>query len=544
MSSNFIGYIPRFIARFCRLSVPLSGDSMDADKIARLRKIISENIKIQRGGGEPIPYIDIGSALGDATYRQNHVIFGRRGCGKSLLLHYSASQLPKEIRTVYLNCEDFKKHSFPNVLIEILYALFEELEKHQASWFTKGRRSREIISDIKSKLVQLKQREDQQEREIRESKSSEFSDNLMAGATATALPITVNMTGALTNSQKHETEFRYKTRENKMVELDLWLPDLKRQIREFFDLSSRVKTVYLQIDDFYQLQSDDQPFVIDYVHRLCKDLPIFFKVATLRHSSRLYTSISGQPIGVQERHDFQPIDIDFTFSDIKRTIEQNRMILHKYGELAGISNGEIDDLFKGEGFSRLVISGGGVPRDCLSIFLNALGSAHSLGGDGYIGKDEIRSLSLPNFDRRIRDLKEDSSAEQQSVLIKGVYVLREFCIDKRTNVILVPESLLREDDSVRGLLYSLLDYRIIHSVWSSLTHKSQSGTYHAFVIDIGCYANLRKLYGKINEIDPTDRDAKEKMRSVPIFDRDILTSLWNKSPDNVEDALMGQNDSE
>ena len=40
---------------------------------------------------------------------------------------------PPEIRAVYLNCEDFKKHSFPNVLIEILDALFARLEK-QGRW--------------------------------------------------------------------------------------------------------------------------------------------------------------------------------------------------------------------------------------------------------------------------------------------------------------------------------------------------------------------------------------------------------------------------
>jgi hypothetical protein len=32
---------------------------------------------------------------------------------------------------------------------------------------------------------------------------------------------------------------------------------------------------------------------------------------------------------------------------------------------------EVDGLFKGEGFEGLVLAGGGVPRDCLSLFLEA-----------------------------------------------------------------------------------------------------------------------------------------------------------------------------
>ncbi|HDL84941.1 MAG TPA: hypothetical protein ENH11_01190 [Candidatus Acetothermia bacterium] len=62
-------------------------------------------------------------------------MFARRGCGKTLLLHHSAKNLPSDIQTVYLNCEDFKHHSFPNVLIEILDALFAELEGNLPGWF-------------------------------------------------------------------------------------------------------------------------------------------------------------------------------------------------------------------------------------------------------------------------------------------------------------------------------------------------------------------------------------------------------------------------
>lgn len=85
---------------------------------------------MQRGSADQVAYIDTSNVLADVSARQNHVVFARRGCGKTLLLHYSAKHLPDGVRAVYLNCEDFKRHSFPNVLIEILDALFGELEKH------------------------------------------------------------------------------------------------------------------------------------------------------------------------------------------------------------------------------------------------------------------------------------------------------------------------------------------------------------------------------------------------------------------------------
>ena len=75
--------------------------------------------------------------------------------------------------------------------------------------------------------------------------------------------------------------------------------------------------------DFYHLQRENQPFIMDYIHRLCKDLPLYFKVATLRHASVLYAERGGQPVGAQERHDYQPINIDFTFQEFKKTEKQN-----------------------------------------------------------------------------------------------------------------------------------------------------------------------------------------------------------------------------
>lgn len=83
-----------------------------SQELLRLRKLITENLRIQRGSGEgeTPPYIDVSNVLADICARQNHTVFARRGCGKTLLLHHSSQQLDPSIRSVYLNCEDFKRH--------------------------------------------------------------------------------------------------------------------------------------------------------------------------------------------------------------------------------------------------------------------------------------------------------------------------------------------------------------------------------------------------------------------------------------------------
>ena len=211
-------------------------------------------------------------------------------------------------------------------------------------------------------------------------------------------------------------------------------------------------------------------------------------------------------------------------------------IFHEFGGLAGLKAADIDALFKGAGFDRLVLAGGGVPRDTLSLFLEVLSEAQG-NGDGRIGKDDVRILSKANFERRIEELKHDSGAAQQEPLIKGIYVIRSFCLDKKTNVFLVSERTLQQNDEFRGLIYRLLDYRIIHSGAAALSHKSREGTYQAFAIDIGCYAHLRKRQGKLNEIDLSATDAKEKLRSAPLLNSDALIEGFVKVPADAEARL-------
>jgi hypothetical protein len=515
---------------------------MDQNKLRKLRTVITESLRIQQSSAKKIPYIDIGNILDDVIACQNHVIFGRRGCGKTLLLSESSKRLEvplSKIKTIYLNCEDFKKHSFPNVLIEILDNLFSELERNLPGWFGRKKRSRELIIGIRKELQDLRKRQDEKESNVRQKEAVAMQSAQKVNAGAGINGVTIGASDSSLLDTTIEVETRYKINENKMSELNMWLPRLKSQIRDFFKISKSVEYVFLQIDDFYHLKRTDQPLVIDYIHRLCKDLPLFFKVATLRHVSALFINRDGQPIGTQERHDYQPIDIDFTFANFSRTVDQNLKILQQFGRIAGMDILDVNDLFKGNGFERLVLAGGGVPRDCLSLFLEVLEIAQSSEGDKRIGKDNVRILSRSNFERRIEELKQDSEGEAQKTLIHGIYVIRQFCIAKHTNVILVSESLLQKEDKVRNLLYRLLDYRIIHSAGTSLTHKSQPGAYHAFAVDIGCYAYMRVLVGRLNEIDLSDSDAKERMRSAPILDKE-LEILWRDVPEDVEAALKRQ----
>jgi len=78
----------------------------------------------------------------------------------------------------------------------------------------------------------------------------------------------------------------------------------------------------------------------------------------------------------------------------------------------------------------------------------------------------------------------------------------------------------------------------MHSVGSALTHKSVQGTFNAYMIDIGAYANLRKLEGRFTEIDVTAADAKERCRNAPVLDGSTLLQSYLSAPEKAEAALL------
>jgi hypothetical protein len=78
---------------------------------------------------EPAP-----GTLTRATNKRHHIVFGRRGSGKSSLLRKAASDLTVDRRPIaYVNLEAFKGHSYPDVLLSVLISTFEEFKRWMES---------------------------------------------------------------------------------------------------------------------------------------------------------------------------------------------------------------------------------------------------------------------------------------------------------------------------------------------------------------------------------------------------------------------------
>jgi hypothetical protein len=99
--------------------------ALESPSVDQLITMIEESTRSTRDG---VRYF-IEPAVGTesrAASRRHHIIFGRRGSGKSSLLNKVLIESQSNRRpVVYIDMETFKAHSYPDVLISVLISIFD-----------------------------------------------------------------------------------------------------------------------------------------------------------------------------------------------------------------------------------------------------------------------------------------------------------------------------------------------------------------------------------------------------------------------------------
>jgi hypothetical protein len=142
--------------------------------------------------------------------------------------------LKSDIRSIYLNCEDFKQHTFPNVLIEILKVLFREIDANLSGWFGKKARTKAIVKQILARLKSMHQAPDTLTEQVKESASQETSKKKLGELSGEMSGAKAKIGAEGSTHSNINTERTFERHQQKLQELDLWLPELKANLREFF----------------------------------------------------------------------------------------------------------------------------------------------------------------------------------------------------------------------------------------------------------------------------------------------------------------------
>lgn len=486
---------------------------LDTPEMGQLLTLVEEAARSTEEGVkhfvEPAP-----GTLQRAVNRRHHIIFGRRGSGKSSLLRKAGADLTVDRRPIAsVNLEAFKGHSYPDVLISVLISTLNEFQKwmdtaaiHPATRTTFWQRffgkpptrsafSRKRTSALSTRLVaQIKTLETElhrtDEAEVRVVNGSEEGSTDAVSLEVGAKSPLGEMKGDAnaTSSKRDKREVEEKFKRSKTDFLHRHILEYQRLFTELREISGG--DAYLFLDDLYHIRRADQAHVLDYFHRLAKDHNLWLKVGTIRHRTNWYVQ-GDPPIGMKIADDADEIDLDVTLEKYSLAKEFLTKVLSNFSIASGV--GRLDRVLTDGALDRLVLACGGVARDFLSIFRRSVAVARERGGGTRgekVGVEDVNKAAGEYDSIKREDFKRDT-LDDSSPLDGEFQKIRKFCLEKNnTNCFLLDKE---QQHTEVDLIHELVDLKLVHLVRSRVTVSGRRGKiYEGYMLDLSQYAGARK----------------------------------------------------
>lgn len=479
------------------------------EDIAKVLRYIEENMRVTEQTS--IEYLDTQGNIDRLSIKQNHIIFGRRGSGKSLLL--KSLRKSNDFSCISVNMEDFKDISFPNSIIQVQKAIIKQLLPvigvvHSKLTISYWKKTLPLIMRLKSQIKILDDQlihPDEYDKSVKEKKTGKVFGKGKGKVGGNEVE-----TGA---EASEEIEISKKVKVDKLDNLKNKLTDVKELFSEAANIIG--KDIYLILDDFYFVRKDEQPYFLDFFHRVSKNTPLYLKVATIKHRSKLYVQDDSY-IGIEIPHDAQTLNLDYSLQDFNELVKFMRNLLQHINEKVGV---EVDysNLITDNAFRFLCLASGGVPRDFFSLIIS-LGPL--LGGERSISKPNVIEKAIENIANKMESFKKDA-ADEEVLLEHYLRFIKDDIINKKKwNAFLLSNSDVQTYPQINQAIKELVDLRFLHLVNPNTSASNSDGTrYSAYMLDIGLFPNANPR--GFQQVEPGQKDEhhrEDKIRSAPKLD--------------------------
>ncbi len=481
--------------------------------------------------------------LSRAKSRRHHIVFGRRGSGKTSLLRKASADITlQRTPSAFIDLEAFKGHAYPDVLLSVLIQTLGAFE----FWLgTAGRNAsntsfwkrlwggtptrppldkrkldlvRQRLSEETDVLTQLLHSDDDAELtrqagttsksgfRASASGATKFDASLRASGGQASASAGAKLESESSNQSELRVEHTEKTKRDKRSFLLRKIIDFQQIFDLIVDLSGQDAFIFL--DDLYHLKRADQAQVLDYFHRIVKGRSVWLKVGTIRHRTDWYHH-GNPPIGMKLGDDCDDIDLDITLE--KYEIAKNFLfqILDQIVKESGLEDHRT--ILADGGVERLVLASGGVARDFLTIFRKAIDVARER-GKTYRGERinaEDVNVAAGEHDPAKRDELRRDTLEEREALEAALAKIQQFCTDNKVNCFLVEQD---TGGSGADILGELADLRFVHVVEARTSVKDKPGKlYTAYMLDISQYTGQR-LRRELEMISFWKRSELDKIR--------------------------------
>lgn len=501
------------------------------DRYAKLLTRLDELVRWRPG--EPGQYVNPHDHLARVSASANHIIQGRRGSGKTRLLDEltRAHDKSADATIIAVGMEDYKQLSYPDILIQVLLAflgrfrgrLNPTLQLLSRQWWKHYFRQvthplvairthlstghlTQSVDELIAQLNDLYSQSEKRTAEYSEETATEEGSHL-SGSVAAPL---ARAKSEASRREAQGASVRFRQLEYKREKVERLLPMFKQLLN---DVSRHLSTrLMLAVDDFYFVRRSDQPSVIDYIHRICKDGAAYLKVATIRHRSNLFRR--GEITeGVVPGHEVQVIDLELSLGQLDSVVRFLDKVWANVCEEVGLR--EPKEMYKGAGFHQLVLASGGVPRDFFGIASLALSIARERGEDA-VGKLRVNEAAREYAARtkvpEVLGINPEEEGERNLLLIDLLRFARD---DKRRNCFHVDVDQLDANPRIRGLVDALVDARLLHLITDNTSNARRAGRFAAYLVDVGLYAHPQRRGDRaISEIQFWERDDNGRLQQL------------------------------
>lgn len=412
---------------------------------------------------------------------------------------------------ITINIEDIKDISFPNSISQVLISVIKKIRsevkgKYNILNFSNWKIQQKLIKQYDKYIANLNikiSEPDSYNETIRKKQASKISGEASSGFQ--------------NSSAKVASELQDELETNRELLRDK-LNELKNEITNFKELIDNTTTfldkdIFLIFDDFYFIRKNEQPFFIDFFHRISKNTRLYLKVATIKHRSSLYIQ-TDTFVGVEIGHDIQALSLDYTLDDFNSLVAFMKLLLSNINAKVGVEI-NYNNLLTDNAFRFLCLASGGVPRDFLSLFLN-LGDKMKSDGRN-ISKPNVIDCSIENLPNKMEAFKTDTADEKAVLEHYLQYIKDEIINNKRINAFLVSNNNVVKYPKINQAIKELVDLRLIHLVNSNISSAPSDGLrYSGYMIDLSLFPNANPR--EFTQIEPGQKDEKsreDRLRSSP-----------------------------
>lgn len=444
-------------------------------------------------------FVNFGSLIPLLSGCDNHILYGRRGTGKTHVLSYLCSSLTEfgdfpvyiDLRVLGSTGSIYSNNNLPieQRVTRLLIDVFREIHDQLIRCITENETLKEqylstvtpILSSLKEEFESINILGDTtQEKTEENSFNSSLGGNMSIGRNI-GIGFKCEGSDSIKESTRtilHGTVINY-----------LHFPTI---INLFKDLLNCVKPhkIWIVLDEFSEIPYDLQPYLSDMLRRTIAPLSnIVVKIGAIEHRTNLKQQIDDkQYIGLEIGADIYSCNLDdymvFNNNEVQALFFFRELLLKHINSLLlenykyNNSDDLISDLFTQESvFHELVRASEGVPRDTFNILAIAV-------TESYFSKISISNVRIAAKKWYCQD-KESSVRSYKNARSLLNWIVDTVIAQRHARAFLL------QSDIQYGLIDYLYDARVLHIIKQSVSSRDTPGVrYNVYSIDYGCYVDL------------------------------------------------------